>query len=92
MPTKNASAMEAGDNSMEPGRLLTYRDCTVTPIRLTVPMAIKRPSGNPASVPITPKLAASPRNAASTMPRLAPSERTMPISGRLRTTETEMVL
>ena len=45
-----------------------------------------------ATAPIRPKLAASPRNAARTVPRLAPSARTIPISARLRTTDTEIVL
>ena len=46
----------------------------------------------PARRPTRPKQTASPRKAVRTAPRLAPRARTIPISGRRRTTETEMVL
>jgi len=61
-------------------------------INLTAPVAITRPSGKPIKAPSKPRLAASPRKAVSTVARLAPNARTIPISARRRTTETEIVL
>ena len=84
--------MEKGVSAIEPGRLLTYKDSTVRAISFTAPEAMSLPSGRPRRAPATPKQADSPRNATNTSLRLAPTARTMPISARRRTTETEMVL
>jgi len=88
-PTSKASNTESGVNAIAPGRLLTYNASTVSPINCTAPLAMSRPNGSPTSAPRKPKHAASPTNAARTRVRLAPSARTIPISARRRTTETE---
>ena len=92
IPISNAITSEVKVSSIAPGRLLTYSACTVAESSFNAPVAITRPGTQPSKAPITPKNAASPKNAPRTSFRLAPSARTIPISARRRTTETEMVL
>ena len=90
MPIARSAVSQLSE--MVPGRLLTYNELTVTATILTAAAAIKRPSAIPAIAPKNPNAAASPKNATSTAPRVAPSARSMPISKRRRTTDTEIVL